>query len=263
MTERARRVLKRMLGRGGAAPVLPVQPAARPLDRVSFAATGELDAIFSAHQGRGIHKWRHYFEIYERHFGPYRAAATADRPVRLLEIGIGRGGSLEMWRRYFGPNAVIAGLDIQPLDAPAEAEGFLIEIADQQDEAALRRIVERLGGVDIVIDDGSHFASHQARSFEVLYPLVAAEGLYVCEDLHAAYWPDYEGGLRRPGTFIEFTKGMIDALHGWYLPQGSIDDPHRLKETCYGLHVYDSMVVVEKRPKTAPYDILTGAPGRS
>ena len=163
----------------------------------------------------------------------------------------------------FGPNAVIAGLDIQPLDAPAEAEGFLIEIADQQDEAALRRIVERLGGVDIVIDDGSHFASHQARSFEVLYPLVAAEGLYVCEDLHAAYWPDYEGGLRRPGTFIEFTKGMIDALHGWYLPQGSIDDPHRLKETCYGLHVYDSMVVVEKRPKTAPYDILTGAPGRS
>lgn len=263
MISRALRALRRMLGRGGDAPAGAIMPTARPLDHASFAATGELDAIFAAHRGRGIHKWRHYFEIYERHFGPFRAAATADKPVRLLEIGIGRGGSLEMWRRYFGANALIAGLDIQPLDAPPESDGFLIEIADQQDETALRRIVERLGGVDIVIDDGSHFASHQRRSFEILYPLVAAEGLYVCEDLHAAYWDDYEGGLKRPGTFIEFTKGLIDALHGWYLPEGSIVDAHGIKETCFGLHVYDSMVVIEKRPKAAPYDILTGDPGRT
>ena len=57
----------------------------------------ELFRIFSA--DTNVHKWHHYFDIYERHFGRYR-----DRPIRMLEIGVFRGGSLRMWKEYFHAN---------------------------------------------------------------------------------------------------------------------------------------------------------------
>ena len=56
-----------------------------------------LEAFFKRHEGRVIHKWMHYFEIYERHFAPYRGRA----PV-VVEVGVGEGGSLQMWKDYLG-----------------------------------------------------------------------------------------------------------------------------------------------------------------
>ncbi len=43
-------------------------------------------------------KWIHYFPIYPATSGPYRG-----RRVRVLEIGVYRGGSLDMWHWFFGP----------------------------------------------------------------------------------------------------------------------------------------------------------------
>ena len=44
--------------------------------------------------------------------------------MTFLEIGVSLGGSLEMWRNYFGPEATIVGLDIirtaRPVSEPAE-----------------------------------------------------------------------------------------------------------------------------------------------
>src|SRR5215472_16408253 len=71
---------------------------------------GPLKQYFEAHdQGRGVWKWNHYFEVYERHFSRFRRT-----PVRVLEIGVYSGGSLEMWSEYFGPEAQIYGVDIEP-----------------------------------------------------------------------------------------------------------------------------------------------------
>lgn len=53
-------------------------------------------------------KWAHYFPIYERHFSWY-----VNKSLTFLEIGVARGGSLQMWQRYFGPLAKIVGIDIQ------------------------------------------------------------------------------------------------------------------------------------------------------
>src|SRR5215475_1712557 len=64
-----------------------------------------LRAFFASRkEGPGIWKWDHYFDIYHRHFSRFR-----DRAVRVLEIGIYSGGSLEMWRDYFGPRCQIFG----------------------------------------------------------------------------------------------------------------------------------------------------------
>jgi len=63
---------------------------------------------------------------------------------------------------------------------------------------------------------GRHVASHQRLSFDTLFPLLSASGLYVVEDTHTAYFLLYGGGFRRPGTIIEVAKGMVDGLHKWY-----------------------------------------------
>ena len=69
-------------------------------------ATSQVAKLFYGHQGRLIHKWGHYLEIYDRHLSHYQKLG---RPVRLLEIGVYHGGSLQLWRQYFGPEAVIFG----------------------------------------------------------------------------------------------------------------------------------------------------------
>ena len=65
---------------------------------------------FLSHQGRPALKWKHYFPIYERHFARY-----VNRPVTMIEIGCGEGGSLQLWKKYFGPNARIIGILTHPL----------------------------------------------------------------------------------------------------------------------------------------------------
>ena len=59
------------------------------------------DYFRNHNQGRGVWKWEHYFEIYHRHFSKF-----INQPVDVLEIGVQSGGSLEMWRAYFGAAAI-------------------------------------------------------------------------------------------------------------------------------------------------------------
>src|SRR3954468_10994492 len=59
-------------------------------------ASGELERLFYAHEGRVAHKWHHYLAIYEQHFQSLRAL---DHAPRILELGVSRGGSLQLWRK--------------------------------------------------------------------------------------------------------------------------------------------------------------------
>lgn len=64
-----------------------------------------------------IHKWIHYFDIYERLFEKF-----IGKEINILEIGVSHGGSLQMWKEYFGDKATIFGLDIDPLCKSFEEE---------------------------------------------------------------------------------------------------------------------------------------------
>jgi hypothetical protein len=117
-----------------------------------------------------------------------------------------------------------------------------------------------MGGVDIVIDDGSHVASHQRISFDCLYPLLSNNGVYLCEDLQAAYWPVFhDGGYKRKGTFIEVVKELIDDIHTWYHDQGStvLDTA---AENIHSLCVYEGIVAVEKRSRSRSFFTLMPPP---
>ena len=114
--------------------------------------------------------------------------------------------------------------------------------------------------VDIVIDDGGHTFPRQIASFEEFYPHLQPQGVYLCEDIHTSVAPHFEGGYRRPGTFLEYSKGLIRPPDAWYTfePERFAADP--LTRSTYALHFYDSVLVIEKRPIPQPQQSLTGKP---
>lgn len=214
----------------------------------------DLYEYFRNNPGRLIAKWRHYFDIYERHLSPYRG-----KPVRVIEFGVSHGGSLQMWRHYFGPQAQVVGVDIDPRCAQFAEEGIAVEIGDQADRATHARLREKYGTFDVVIDDGGHKMDQLITTFEELYPALAMGGTYLAEDLHTSYHADWGGGTRRPGTFIEYAKGLIDQLHAWYGPPAGLQ-VDQYTRTAYGLHFYDSVFVVDKREVQPPQQLASGRP---
>src|SRR5690606_7193808 len=77
--------------------------------RDKYQFDGDLLRIYAGNTGAVVHKWHHYIPIYDRYFARFR-----NTPVRFLEIGVSKGGSLQMWRQYLGPEARICGIDINP-----------------------------------------------------------------------------------------------------------------------------------------------------
>lgn len=200
---------------------------------------GELLDLFSRNEGRPVHKWHHYIQYYDRYFSCFRHS-----PVRLLEIGVFRGGSLGMWRKYFGGESIIFGIDSDPSCADLNGLAGQVRIGSQDDPDFLREVVREMGGVDIVLDDGSHQTKHQIESFKILFPEMSEGGVYMVEDLHTSYWRGYGGGYNRRSNFFGFSFDMINDMHHWW-HFNRLKHPE-LKDMCTGVHVHDSMAVFEK-----------------
>lgn len=206
---------------------------------------------FLNHQGRAIHKWKHYFPAYEQHFQRF-----VNRPCLIWEIGAGEGGSLQMWKRYLGPYAQIVGIDIKPGAAAFAEDQIAVRIGDQSDEGFLQSVLDEFGPPDIVLDDGSHVMSHVVRSFQYIYPRMSPSGVYMVEDLHTAYWDEYEGGVGRPGSFIELAKSLVDELNAEHT-NGQVP-PTAFTSSTLSMHFYDSMIVFERGRHLRKYAPKTG-----
>jgi 23S rRNA U2552 (ribose-2'-O)-methylase RlmE/FtsJ len=237
--------------------------------------------LFLNKSGKVIFKWHHYLPIYESLFNPF-----VGTPVKVLEIGVLRGGSLKLWREYFGTDAQIFGIDIDPAAKQYEAEGIKIFIGDQGDKKFLADVLDEVGGFDIVIDDGAHTNHLVMTSLEELYS--TTRHLYIVEDTHALYW--WKGGhslvrdiqyalmgnktilstlkvlsrilvrlITGNLSFMNFVKHKQDSLttdwHG-FRKKPNEDSPacrpaKGLKVSSFtsmtnGIRIYDSLVVFEK-----------------
>jgi hypothetical protein len=135
--------------------------------------------MFRLHTGRQIDKWEHCFPIYEKHFAKFRGRQPA-----VLEIGVDHGGSLQLWKQYFGHGSLIVGVDINPACKEYEEPDIRIEIGDQSC-AGFWAGMQSYGDFDIVIDDGSHDPQHQTESFDILWP--RTRSVYLIEDCHRVY----------------------------------------------------------------------------
>jgi len=214
----------------------------------------DLEKYFAENTGGMIHKWKHYFEIYDRHFSRFR-----NTNVHIVEIGIYHGGSLRMWKNYFGSNCQVFGIDINPHCKKLEEDQIKIFIGDQEDRNFLKSLLKEIPRIDILIDDGGHFMKQQIVTFEELFNSIDKNGVYLAEDLHTSYWSDYGGGYKKRGSFIEYSKQFIDWVNAWHSRSNKLSITEFTKSV-HSLHYYDSILVIEKRPMEKPVNLRTGIP---
>lgn len=195
-----------------------------------------LALFFESHTtGRGIWKFQHYFDIYHRHFEKF-----IGQEVHVVEIGVFSGGSLEMWRNYFGPKSTIYGIDIQEECREYAGEGIEIFIGDQSDHGFWQRFKEKVPRVDIVIDDGGHETRQQMVSLECMLPHLRPGGVYVCEDVHFVTnrFPAYVYGLSRHLNTFNYrhsTEHLPDTI-----------DASKFQSSVQSVHLYPYVTVIEK-----------------
>ena len=169
-----------------------------------------LKDFFVDHQGKITDKWNLYLEEDERIFAPYR-----NESIRLLEIGVQNGGSLEIWSKYFPNVENIIGCDIDPKcgELKFDDERISVVVGDVNANTCKQNILQQSDTFDIIIDDGSHKSSDVIRSFALYFPYLKNDGVYLVEDLHCSYWNDYEGGLHNPYSSMSFFKRIADIIN--------------------------------------------------
>ena len=189
-------------------------------------------------------KWTSYFDVYERHLGSFQ-----NTQPHVLEIGVQRGGSVDMWLEYFGQGTTVLGVDIDPackqLQYPPNVE---IAIGDQASAVFWQQTLANRPLFDVIVDDGGHTMTQQIVSLECLWSHLKPGGVYVCEDTHTSYWPNWGGGFDHPRSFQTYAKRLTDLLNRQHIARGMINQ--RLIEifgtSLTGVYFYNSQVVLEK-----------------
>jgi cephalosporin hydroxylase len=214
----------------------------------------DLEEYFENNTGNLINKWTHYFEAYDRYLSRYRGT-----DVHILEIGVRHGGSLQMWKHYFGPQARIYGVDVHPRSRELEEDQIEIFVGDQENVDFLVQLKRSIPRIDILLDDGGHTMGQQITTFEHMFHHISSNGIYICEDTHTSYWSTFGGGFRKPGTFMEFCKGLVDDLHAYHKRGRNSDfNVTEYTRSIEAIHFYDSMVIMEKAEVVEPELVYTG-----
>jgi hypothetical protein len=169
-----------------------------------------LEQLYGEHKGKVSYKWSAYLSEYQRVFEQHRL-----EPIRLMEIGIQNGGSLEIWSKYFVNATILMGCDINPICGLLKYEDprIAVVIGDANTDEIQEKIHASVANFDIIIDDGSHNSSDIIKSFGRYFEHLSDGGLYLAEDLHASYWQEYEGGLYDPYSSISFFKKLADIVN--------------------------------------------------
>jgi hypothetical protein len=193
--------------------------------------------------GRGIWKWNHYFDIYDRHFQRFRG-----REVHILEIGVYSGGSLEMWRDYFGARCRIYGVDIEPTCKAYEGDSIRVFAGDQGDRKFWKRFRSVVPTLDIVVDDGSHKPEDQIVTLEELLPHLQPGGVYLCEDVQGVF-----------NGFALYVLGLGQRLNASPVVENRDNNERRLtcktevfQSAVHSIHLYPFVTVLERTECAVP-----------
>jgi cephalosporin hydroxylase len=196
-----------------------------------------LETWFDSHvDGEGTWKWRHYLEAYHRHFAKF-----VGTEVHILEIGVFSGGSLQMWKDYFGAGCHVYGVDNFEQCKVYEQESVRILIGDQGDPGFWQTVREQVPALDIVVDDGSHLVDHQITSLHALLPHLRPGGVYMVEDCYSVI-----------NGFHDYAAGLSRNIHAWGQPKPGLYDPHdgqipeAFQRAVGSMHTYPYLTVFEK-----------------
>jgi 23S rRNA U2552 (ribose-2'-O)-methylase RlmE/FtsJ len=187
----------------------------------------EIEELFYISKNNSI-KWKKYFEVYNEFFKPFR-----NKNITFVEIGIHNGGSLEIWKNYFGEKSRIIGIDVNPQCKIFEKDGYEIFIGNQSDPKFWHNFFKEVGKVDIILDDGGHTNLDQIITTVNVVDKINDNGLLVIEDVHTSYIEEYNSNIKF--SFINFTKELINKINS--------NKDSEFKKLIYSIHYFDKIVI--------------------
>jgi len=182
-----------------------------------------------------------YFQTYEKVFNKY-----IGKKITFVEIGVLHGGSLFMWKEYFGNNARIIGIDLNSKAKELEKYGFEIFIGSQSNENFWKDFFNKVGPIDILLDDGGHGNAQQIITLSEVVKNTNDDGLIVVEDTHTSYLKKF--GNPSKHSFINYSKHLIDIINSRF-PEANIKRDNKFRNKIYSISFYESIVVLEINSK--------------
>ncbi|WP_417385606.1 class I SAM-dependent methyltransferase [Gimesia sp.] len=217
-----------------------------------------LQQITSTHDGKVSDKWAAYLNAYEEVLAEYQ-----DATVKLLEIGVQNGGSLEIWEQYFSNLQTIVGCDINPSISQLEYQNPSINlvVGNATEDDTAKQILEHCNSFNIIIDDGSHRSDDIILTFARYFPVLELNGLFIIEDLHCSFWEEFQGGLFEPFSSLSFLKRLSDIINHehWGIQKSRVEhlakygekygcefDEEELKKI-HSIEFINSMCIIRKK----------------
>ena len=204
-------------------------------ESASHSSIGSLFRAYNQSQFLSI-KYDTYFHVYERLLNGYRG-----KDIVLVEVGVFQGGSLFMWREFFGKKARIIGIDLNPAAREWEEYGFEIYIGDQGSESFWKEFFYKIGNIDVLIDDGGHTNRQQVITTHSAISNINDGGLLIVEDIHTNYFREF--GNPSKYSFINFAYRIIDSVNSRSHAMRRVRK--RYSDRVYSVHFYESMIAFE------------------
>ena len=180
-----------------------------------------------------------FFPVYEELFSKYRG-----KKITFVEIGVKWGGSLFMWKSYFGPSAKIIGIDFDPETKKLEKYGFEIFIGDQSSKKFWDDFFSKVGNIDILLDDGGHTNENQILTLNNTVEYINDNGIVLIEDSLSSYNKKFFNPSKY--SFINYSKFLVDDINSRvkkiYKYTG-LQKKNSLKDKIYSIKYFTNFVV--------------------
>jgi len=216
------------------------ESAARAATRSPRRSLDEIGLSTGTDKSSEIHDYLNAYEAAFRHL--------RDESFQLIEIGVHKGASINMWAEYF-PRATLVGIDISPACMDYATDRITIRLGNQGDAGFLADLAATTDPL-IVIDDGSHVWQHQIQTFRALFPIVRAGGFFVVEDIHTSFGDDYATtyGKGHPETAFAYLASLTEAITAGTRAAPPRDDFERYcRSTIESIVFLKHSVIVKKR----------------
>jgi len=182
-----------------------------------------------------------YFQVYEEIFSKY-----VGKEITFVEVGVLHGGSLFMWKEYFGEKARIIGIDLNSKAKELEKHGFEIYIGSQSDKSFWNNFFNKVGKIDVLLDDGGHSNVQQIITLNQAINNINDNGLVVTEDVHTSYLKKF--GNPSKYSFVNYSKSLVDVVNSRF-PGTQIKKNNNFSNKIYSVSFYESITVINVNSK--------------
>jgi len=217
----------------------------------------------------GFHHWLEYAAHYDFHLPILISKFPKSKTIKMLEIGVQSGGSMEVWKSYFSSRSFYyVGMDINKHCKKFEdiSRNISIEIGNQLSRENLLQICRKYGPFDFIVDDGGHTSKMMRTSLNTLFlsdSCMSKHSLYVIEDMCTMVYtkfsekdsdiPSIVSEIFRKMHFYWYNHKDMKTYKAWNNMQSSDKDWADLIES---ISLYDSMMFIHRGYGSGPLTLV-------